>query len=103
MNKILIVEARFYQDIAEELLSGAKKVVVSRDFSVEKIEVPGVFEIPSAVAKAWAKSWAHCDSSVGGNHSGGTRAAGKRWREHNGVDDSRNGWGSGADSSGTED
>jgi 6,7-dimethyl-8-ribityllumazine synthase len=54
MNKILIVEARFYQDIAEELLSGAMKVIVDRDFSIEKIEVPGVFEVPSAVAKAWA-------------------------------------------------
>jgi 6,7-dimethyl-8-ribityllumazine synthase len=54
MNKILIVEARFYQDIAEELLSGAENVVVGRDFSIEKIQVPGVFEIPSAVAKAWA-------------------------------------------------
>ena len=39
MNKILIVEARFYQDIAEELLSGAENVVVGRDFSIEKIQV----------------------------------------------------------------
>jgi len=54
MNNILIVEARFYTDIAEELLSGAMKVVADRDFAVKKIEVPGVFEIPSAVAKAWA-------------------------------------------------
>ncbi len=54
MNKILIVEARFYQDIAEELMSGAMTVVADRNFSVEKIEVPGVFEVPSAVAKAWA-------------------------------------------------
>ena len=30
MNKILIVEARFYQDIAKELLLGAENVVVGR-------------------------------------------------------------------------
>ena len=53
MNKILIVEASFYLDIAEELLSGALAVVADRGFPVEKIEVPGVFEVPSAVAKAW--------------------------------------------------
>jgi len=53
MNKILIVEASFYLDIAEELSSGALDVVANRGFSVDKIEVPGVFEVPSAVAKAW--------------------------------------------------
>ena len=53
MNKILIVEASFYLDIAEELLSGAVDVIVDRGFSIDKIEVPGVFEIPSAVSKAW--------------------------------------------------
>ena len=53
MNKILIVEASFYLDIAEELSSGAVDVIVDRGFSPDKIEVPGVFEVPSAVAKAW--------------------------------------------------
>ena len=54
MNKILIVEARFYEDIAEELLSGAIKVLQDKGFSGEEIRVPGVFEIPGVVAKAWA-------------------------------------------------
>ena len=53
MNKILIAEANFYLDIAEELSSGALDVVSNRGFSVNKIEVPGVFEVPSAVAEAW--------------------------------------------------
>ena len=53
MNKILIVEASFYLDIAEELSSGAVDVIVDRGFSPDKIEVPGVFEVPSAVSKAW--------------------------------------------------
>lgn len=54
MNKILIVEASFYSDIAKELSSGAIKVVLDRELDVEKIEVPGVFEIPLAVANAWS-------------------------------------------------
>ncbi|MEE2999206.1 MAG: 6,7-dimethyl-8-ribityllumazine synthase [Pseudomonadota bacterium] len=54
MSKILIVESLFYEDIAEQLNSGAVKVVLDHDLAVDKIAVPGVFEIPSAVAKAWA-------------------------------------------------
>ncbi len=54
MSKILIVESLFYEDIAEQLDSGAVKVVLDHGLAVDKIVVPGVFEIPSAVAKAWA-------------------------------------------------
>ncbi len=55
MNKILIIEARFYDDIAEQLVLGASKVIKDAGgFSFERVEVPGVFEVPGAVSKAWA-------------------------------------------------
>ena len=54
MSDILIVGANFYKDIAEQLSSGVVKVLSDKRLSVESIWVPGVFEIPSAVAKAWS-------------------------------------------------
>jgi len=55
MNKILIVEARFYEDIADQLVSGASKVIVEAGgSSFDRVGVPGVFEVPSAVSKAWS-------------------------------------------------
>lgn len=53
MSKILIVEACFYEDIAEQLSSGAIKVIMNHGLTIEKIGVPGVFEVPGAVSKAW--------------------------------------------------
>ena len=53
MGKILIVEARFYEDIADQLGAGAVKVIEEAGLSVDRIEVPGVFEVPAAVKKAW--------------------------------------------------
>ena len=54
MSDILIVEANFYKDIAEQLSTGASNVLMDHGLSVKKIEVPGVFEVPGAVAQAWA-------------------------------------------------
>jgi len=53
MNKILIVEARFYEDIAEQLGAGAVKIIEDAGMVFDRIEVPGVFEVPAAVIKAW--------------------------------------------------
>lgn len=50
--RILIVEARFYDDIANELFEGAKAVIEAEGATFERVQVPGVFEIPSAVAIA---------------------------------------------------
>ncbi len=50
--RILIVEARFYEDIADELFAGAKAVIDEAGGTAERIPVPGVFEIPSAIAIA---------------------------------------------------
>ena len=53
MSKILIVEARFYEDIAGQLGAGAVKVIEEAGLSVDRVDVPGVFEVPAAVKKAW--------------------------------------------------
>ena len=46
---ILIVEARFYEDIADELLKGASAAVEAAGASFERISVPGAFEVPAAI------------------------------------------------------
>ncbi|HLU91860.1 MAG TPA: 6,7-dimethyl-8-ribityllumazine synthase [Pedomonas sp.] len=52
---ILIVEARFYEDIADELAKGAIEALEAAGATWERIAVPGAFEIPGAIAMA-AKS-----------------------------------------------
>ena len=49
---ILIVEARFYADIAEELARGAEAALAEAGASWERLAVPGAFEIPAAIAMA---------------------------------------------------
>ncbi|HEU0070490.1 MAG TPA: 6,7-dimethyl-8-ribityllumazine synthase [Alphaproteobacteria bacterium] len=46
---IMIVEARFYTDIADEMLKGALAAVKAAGGSYEKFSVPGAFEVPAAV------------------------------------------------------
>ena len=47
---VLIVEARFYADIAEELLKGAVQTLTEAGATHERVSVPGAFEIPAAIA-----------------------------------------------------
>lgn len=47
--KILIVEGRFYEDVADELASGAEAAILAAGASCERISVPGAFEIPAAI------------------------------------------------------
>lgn len=47
--KILIVEARFYEDIADELVKGAVQVLEKAGVEYDRISVPGAFEIPAAI------------------------------------------------------
>ena len=51
---LLIVIARFYEDIADALLQGASQVLDGAGATYETVEVPGVLEIPAAVAIAMA-------------------------------------------------
>jgi len=50
--RILVVEARYYDDIADFLLAGAMKVLNEAGAEVERITVPGSLEIPSAIVIA---------------------------------------------------
>lgn len=49
---ILIVQARFYEDIADELLRGAVAALEAAGATHETISVPGAFEVPAAIAFA---------------------------------------------------
>src|SRR5882757_1000168 len=50
--RLLIVEARFYNDIADALLAGAIKALDDAKASFEVITVPGALEIVPAIAIA---------------------------------------------------
>jgi 6,7-dimethyl-8-ribityllumazine synthase len=50
--RILLVEARFYDDIADALLAGAMKALKAARVEVDRISVPGSLEIPAAIAIA---------------------------------------------------
>jgi 6,7-dimethyl-8-ribityllumazine synthase len=52
MAQILIVEARFYQHLADLLLEGARAAIAAAGHGHETITVPGALEIPAAVALA---------------------------------------------------
>lgn len=51
-DTILIVEARFYDDIADELMAGAKAAFDAAGVAYETLAVPGALEIPAAIAMA---------------------------------------------------
>ena len=46
---LLIVEARFYDDIADALLAGAKAAIAAAGASFDLVTVPGALEIPAAI------------------------------------------------------
>nr|WP_306266042.1 6,7-dimethyl-8-ribityllumazine synthase [Pararhizobium sp. IMCC3301] len=50
--KILIIEARFYEDIADELIAGAIAALEAAGIEYDRIAVPGVLEIPAALSMA---------------------------------------------------
>ncbi|MDP6108779.1 MAG: 6,7-dimethyl-8-ribityllumazine synthase [Rhodospirillales bacterium] len=47
--KILIVEGRFYEDIADALFEGAREVLDAVGMEYERMSVPGAFEVPQAI------------------------------------------------------
>ncbi|RAH98745.1 6,7-dimethyl-8-ribityllumazine synthase [Acuticoccus sediminis] len=51
-SRALIIEARFYNHIADMLLAGAKAEFAKRRFEADVISVPGVLEIPTALSMA---------------------------------------------------
>lgn len=50
--RILVIEARFYDHIADALLSGARSVLEVAGADVDVVTVPGALEIPAVVAMA---------------------------------------------------
>jgi 6,7-dimethyl-8-ribityllumazine synthase len=52
MPHILIIEAPYYHDIANELRAGAVAALDAVGASYEVVTVPGAFEIPAAIALA---------------------------------------------------
>lgn len=49
---ILIVAARYYDAIVDNLIVGARRVIADAGAEAEVIEVPGAFETPAAIALA---------------------------------------------------
>jgi 6,7-dimethyl-8-ribityllumazine synthase len=50
--RILIVEARFYDDLADALLEGATQALEAFGAEYDVVTVPGALEIPGAIALA---------------------------------------------------
>jgi 6,7-dimethyl-8-ribityllumazine synthase len=51
-QSVLIIEGRFYEDIANELVRGAVRELESHGVAYETIAVPGALEIPVALSIA---------------------------------------------------
>ena len=60
--RLLIVEARFYDDLADALLQGAADVITAMDAEYDVVSVPGALEIPGAIA--WAEEAGHRPAGV---------------------------------------
>ncbi len=46
---LLIIDSRFYEDIADELVKGAIAAIEASQASYTRVSVPGAFEVPAAV------------------------------------------------------
>ncbi|MDA7948294.1 MAG: 6,7-dimethyl-8-ribityllumazine synthase [Hyphomicrobiaceae bacterium] len=51
-QSVLIIEARFYDDITNELARGATEELRRRGIGFERISVPGALEVPVALSMA---------------------------------------------------
>lgn len=50
--RVAVVEARFYDDIADALLAGATRVLDDAKVTWDRFTVPGSLEVPAAIAMA---------------------------------------------------
>ena len=50
--RMLVVEARYYEGIADELLAGAKRALEAAHAAYDIVTVPGALEIPTAIVIA---------------------------------------------------
>jgi 6,7-dimethyl-8-ribityllumazine synthase len=51
-GKVLIIEARFYEEVADELAAGAIAELDARGVAYDRVAVPGALEIPQALSAA---------------------------------------------------
>ena len=54
MARFCIVEARFYEELTDMLVSGAKAALKAQGHAFDVLTVPGALEIPAAIALAEA-------------------------------------------------
>ena len=59
---IMIVEARFYDDIADAMVAGATAVLDAAGASYDRFQVAGAFEIPAAIRFAVDAMEEHADA-----------------------------------------
>ena len=52
MARVLIIEARFYDDLNDMLIGGARGFLQREGHEVEVVTVPGALELPGAIALA---------------------------------------------------
>jgi len=50
--RVLVVEARFYDDLADALLDGAVDALRAQGVQYDVVSVPGALEVPTAIALA---------------------------------------------------
>jgi 6,7-dimethyl-8-ribityllumazine synthase len=62
--KLLIVEARFYDDLADALLDGAKAALDEAGAAYDIVTVPGALEIPAAISYTLDEDGADYDGYV---------------------------------------
>ncbi|MCG6115935.1 MAG: 6,7-dimethyl-8-ribityllumazine synthase [Mesorhizobium sp.] len=62
--RLLIVEARFYDDLADALLDGAKAALDKAGATYEVVTVPGALEIPAAIAFTFDEEGSDFDGYV---------------------------------------
>ncbi len=56
-RSVLIIEARFYEDISDELARGAIEELNAQHIDFERLSVPGALEIPVALSLALANGF----------------------------------------------
>ncbi len=49
---ILVIEARYYEKITDDMVKGAEPVFTAAGFEIERLAVTGVFEVPAACEMA---------------------------------------------------
>ena len=61
---VVLVEARFYEDISDELAAGAIGALSAAGATIERVAVPGALEIPGAIAVLAARTGKRIDGFV---------------------------------------